>query len=269
MPDLAIGLISADRNIMANLNMDPLAAFDIVATQANAFLQRYPGAHIVIAPEYFMNERLAGNAGKPEVMTRSEKHSTYRSLEEISSGLGTTILVAGTIFYKKGLRTKLGLNVCPVLQNGKIIYKYYKVFDDGSLTANAPNAAFDTKPTSPIFTASGITFGVEICGDTADANAFQRNWNSQYNSGAVQVHIVIADGSGMFASKIQAGANGVAILTDLASGATFVRQSPTGQWVPASDGPNAGRAPFNVVQPEITSVSQATGAGIDIYRVTI
>lgn len=269
MANLAIALISVDRNIMANLAMDPIDAFEIVANQANSLLQAYPGSRMVVAPEYFLNTRLATYIGAPEVMSRSSKHRRYDDLRDISRGLGATILVAGTIFYKKGMRTKVGLSVCPVLQNGHIAYKYYKHFDDGGLGRNDPDATYVTKPTGPVFTLDGIVFGIDVCGDMADDAAGQRNWNGQDNTGLVQVHIVIADGGGVLNRKVQAGANGVVIYSNLGSGEHFVRQSATGQWLPDLHGPNAGRAPFATVAPVTVGQSQATGATISVYRVVV
>lgn len=269
MADLAVALVTADHNIMTNLAMDPIDAFEVVANQANALIRTYPGSHMVVAPEYFMNSRLAAYTAAPQVMSRRAKHRTYDDLKDISGKLGNTILIAGTIFYKKGLFNKVGLNVCPVLQNGQIIYKYYKAFDDGGLGRNDPNAAFTTKATGPIFTADGIVFGIDVCGDVVDNAAFQRNWNSQGNTGAVQVHIIIADGSGINVSRVQAGVNGLVIYNDLASGTGYVRQSATGAWVPALHGPNAGRAPFATIAPVTVGVSQATGARISVYRAQI
>jgi predicted amidohydrolase len=253
---------------MANLAMDPIQAFGTVADQANAFVSRYPGTRIVIAPEYFLNKRIAGNANTPQTVSRSGKHSLYGDLKGISRRLGPTILIAGTIFYKKGLFNKVGLNVCPVLQNGQIIYKYYKAMDDGGLHINDPDATFETKATGPVFTADGIVFGIDVCGDVSDDAAFRRNWNMQFNSGAVQVHIVIADGAGVPLNRIQAGANGAVIYTDLAGGSS-VRQSATGEWRAPTTGPNAGRLPFATRTPEIIGVEQATGATIKVFRLTI
>lgn len=269
MVDIAVALVTANRNIMTNLAMDPIDAFEVVANQANALLGHYPGTHMVVAPEYFLNTRLPTYTAAPQVMSRGAKHRRYGDLRDISSGLGATILIAGTIFYRKGLFNKVGLNVCPVLQNGRIIYKYYKAFDDGGLGRNDPDATFATKATGPIFQADGIVFGIDVCGDVVDDAAFQRNWNSQPNTGAVQVHIIIADGSGINASRVQAGANGLVIYNDLASGAGYVRQSATGAWVPALHGPNAGRAPFATIAPVTVAVSQATGARISVYRAQI
>lgn len=269
MPNLTVALVTADRNLMANLTMDPIDAFEIVANQANSLARHYPGVRMVIAPEYFLNTRLTGNANVPKTMNRSRKHSTYRDLKAISARLGTTVLIAGTIFYKKGLINKVGLNVCPVLRNGEIIYKYYKAMDDGGLSRNDPDATFTTKATGPVFTVSGITFGIDVCGDVVDNAAFARNWNSVENSGAVQVHIIIADGSGVNSARVQAGVNGAVIYNDLASGTSYVRQSASGEWRPPIFGPNAGRAPFTSIAPVTVGTSQATGAKISIYRLVV
>ena len=269
MPDLTVALVTANRNIMANLAMDPIDAFEVVATQSESLLKSYAGLHMIIAPEYFMNGRLAGNVDAPKVMSRSAKHKTYGNLEGISAKLGATILIAGTIFYKKGMINKVGLNVCPVLQGGQIIYKYYKAMDDGGLSRNDAAATFKTKATGPVFTVGGITFGIDVCGDVVDNAAFARNWGSQNNSGAVQVHIIIADGSGVNSSRVQAGVNGAVIYNDLASGQGYVRQSASGAWRPALTGANKGKAPFVGIEPVTVAQSQATGAKISVYRVVV
>jgi len=262
MPQFAVAVIKADHNIMANLTIDPIDAFGLAASQAEALLGPFPGVQMIVAPEYFLNTRLAGNPAKPEVMSRKEKHSQYNTLEAISARLGHTILVAGTIFYKKGMFRKKGLNVCPVLQNGNIIYKYYKVYDDGALGTNDPDATYLSKNTSPIFTTSGITFGLEVCGDHIDATAQGRNWQGQTNSGGVDVHVIIADGGGVDLNRIQA--RHYCIFTDLAGGTIDVRHSATGAWQPTWQGGIATNS-FTKVEPAAATTSQTTGAKIVVY----
>jgi hypothetical protein len=268
MPTLAVAVVKADRNIMANLTIDPIEAFRHVVAEAEALLSAFDGARMIVAPEYFLNERKTGNVNVPEVMSKSDKHALYKKLKTISAGAGNTILVAGSIFYKKGLLSKVGLNVCPVLRNGNIIYKYYKAFDDGSLGQNDPNAEYDSKDTGPIFQSDGITFGIEICGDIADVAAAQRNWQGQDNSGSVQVHIVIADGAGMPNNKIQAGPGGYAIMTDLQSGTTSVRYSAGGNWQGTFAHGALVRGDTDV-QHTAAGLSNATGAKIRVYDLTV
>lgn len=191
---LSVAVIQADRNAMANLELPPIEAFAMVASQAKSLFgaeRDKQDVQMIVAPEYFLNTRLLEKKGKaidpkeppPAVMSHSDKKDQYKTLEKVSAALADTILVAGTIFYKKGLFNRVGLNVCPVLQNGQIIYEYYKAMDDGSLKLNDSGAKFKTKSTSPIFKCSGITFAVEVCDDQDDTDAQLRNWQSKKHTG--------------------------------------------------------------------------------------
>lgn len=258
---LALALVKADWNMMSNMIMDPIDTFDTVASEAKSMLLRFGGTMMVIAPEYFLNTR-GTDVSKPEAMSRSSKHSTYRTLERISRGLGNTILVAGTIFYKKGMRTKKALNVCPILRSGALIYKYYKAMDDGSAKAN--NSAWDYKNTGPLFTCDSIHFGLEVCGDMMDSDAEKRNWGGGGGAGAgsIEVHILIADGAGLIPSKIKAGAGGYAVLTNLKDGTTQVLKSASGKW-------SGNPKPYVTVKPDETAESVATGAKIEAYNLSV
>jgi predicted amidohydrolase len=263
MPRLYVALIRTDQALMANV-MDPMGTFALVAAQAQSFLNAYIGAHMIIAPEYFLNHRMTGDATHAKAMTRARKHHYYDELKDISARLNDTIIVAGTIFYKKGIIWKKGLNVCPILQNGRIIHKYYKLMDDGNLAANDDTAEFASKDNGATFTASGVTFGIEVCGDSANPESLDRNFGGVRNSGTVDVYIVIADGAGIPRSRIQARAGGYSILTNMAGtggGQTQVLSSAAGNWGAGGDAVARNHL--------IRSVPQAGGAVIETYRLDL
>lgn len=262
MPNLAVAVVKTNRQLMSNLTMDPFAGFALVANQAKALLSAFPGTQMIIAPEYFLNARKSSNADMPKVMSHDAKRDTYAELLRLSGQLGGILLVAGSVFYKKGFFRSTGLSVCPVLRNGHMVHEYYKVMNDGSPAGNG--VRWGHKNTSPIFQCDGIRFGLEICGDMDDAGAALRNWNGQRGTASVDVHVVIADGASLLPSKLQSGVNGCGILTDLKDGKITVWQSPTGNW-----GTVGGRRAYNSLEPSAASVSQATGARILVYDISL
>ncbi len=190
--------------------------------QAGSYLDRLvrkaQGPRMVVAPEYFFSPvgpigRLQNPGSQP--MTRTEKHDLYGDLKGISRRAGGTIIVAGSIFYRKGTGAGArGLNVCPVLQNGKIIYKYYKKFDDGVLGKNDPAATYDHKNTEPYFKAGGIRFGIEVCGDHTNNGNNLASWLAT-NPKTIDVQLLISDGNAPFAPNMAARVGGYFIHCDL------------------------------------------------------
>ncbi|MCF3946630.1 hypothetical protein AiwAL_07520 [Acidiphilium sp. AL] len=190
--------------------------------QANSFMGRLvnqaQGLHMVVAPEYFFSPvgpigRLRNLGSQP--MTRTEKHDLYGDLEKVSRRAGSTIIVAGSIFYRKGNGAGArGLNVCPVLRRGKIIYKYYKKFDDGVLGKNDPAATYDHKDTKPYFKTGGVRFGIEVCGDHTNNGNNLASWLAT-NPRTIDVQLLISDGNAPFAPNMAARVGGYFIHCDL------------------------------------------------------
>jgi len=173
-----------------------LQEYSDAVTQSGAMMDRMgAGLRMVVAPEYFYSD--VGQIGRrvlrdgPQALSRDDKHDLYTSLKRVSAAAGGTILVAGSIYYAKGGSTR-SLNVCPVLRNGRIIYKYYKKFDDGILGMGVHGANYEHKNTDPVFRVKGVRFGIEICGDHTDTNNNLASWLGAHGNPAVDVQIIIS-----------------------------------------------------------------------------
>jgi len=179
------------------------------------------GVKLLVVPEYFYNVD-----GGTTLLSRSEKHSIYRKLENISAQVPSLIIIAGTIAYQKGIFFKDTYNVCPVLLNGQIVQKLYKAGDDGVYAANG---TFKTKENGgrsvPICAIQGITIGIDICMD------YNRNRLGQYlaaNAAAPpDIHVHVSGTNAMSTPSAQARVGGVYLHCDLggkgANGATAWR----------------------------------------------
>jgi predicted amidohydrolase len=218
---VTVAALRVDKPQFANIAGDHLTDFANAVQTAQPLLANASGGtglKVFVAPEYYFNEYASlGRTHKsltPVAHTRKEKHDIYAGLKRISQQAGNTLIIAGTIFYEKGKGTKRkGLSVCPVLQNGKILHKYYKTDDDGSL-ARQSDGTYDWKPTDPYFNAGGVRFGLEVCME--HSNGVLGAWLTAHNNKTVDVQVLISDGNFPTAPMMKAKSGGYFIHCDLA-----------------------------------------------------
>ena len=174
---------------------------------------------MLVVPEYFFTDAGA-------LVSRSDKHSIYRKLQQISAQVPDLLIIAGTIAYGKGLFSKDTYNVCPALMGGQIIKKLYKSNNDGVYQVNG---TFTTKNDNgkgvPLLTVNGISIGLDICMDYND----DRLGTHLQATGAPapDIHVQISGTNAMGTPSAKARVNGVYIHCDLggkgANGATAWR----------------------------------------------
>lgn len=246
---------------------DRLQEFSDAVTQSSAMMDRMgAGLRMVIAPEYFYSA--VGQIGRnvlrpgPQALSRGGKHDLYDDLKRVSAAAGGTILVAGSIYYAKGNNTR-GLNVCPVLRHGRIIYKYYKKFDDGILDMGVHGANYEHKNTDPVFRVKGVRFGIEICGDHTDNNNSLASWMAAHNNPVVDVHIMISYSNAPVQQNMRGRAQGYFLHCDLmgyqAAALGVYQSSPAGVF------PVPGLA--TSMAPSITFTS-GPNLSVSIFRLT-
>lgn len=269
MTDVAVALLKTTEQTVNGLGGNHTAAFGIVVDQSVSFLNRLvaanAGLRMVVAPEYFYSSFApTGSASysTPMAISRSEKHDIYDDLKKISARVQDVVIIAGSIFYTKGLISKKGLNVCPVLQFGNFLYKYYKKFDDGNLGRQDDDAIWRDKNTGPVFTASGVLCGLEICGDHGDANgngtgAAERNWPGGPNN--LDLQVLISDGAAPLASAIHTKTGGYIVWTDLQSRTANIRSYDTTGVVPTQ----------TMMASKIEGATQVNGVSIVCYQFTV
>jgi hypothetical protein len=204
------------------------------------------GTRIFVVPEYYF----AAGGG---IASRSDKHTIYRALENISAQVPQLVMIAGTIAYEKGTFSKNTYSVCPILYGGHIIKKLYKSNDDGVYQLNG---TFKTKNDDgkgvPIATVGGITIGLDICLDYL--NQRLDHYLTAQGLPRPDLHIQISGTNKTFPSSASAKVNGVYIHCDLGGmaangasawrvtaqdpplGATTTRIMPTATLIPAEGG---------------------------------
>ena len=244
--------------------------FGTAVTQSVAMMKHVPAdLHMVVAPEYFFSpideigQRYKQDG--PTAMTRGAKHDLYGELEKVSKKAGNTILVAGSIYYKKGKKNVRGLNVCPVLCQGKFLHKYYKKFDDGALKKGIAGASYEHKKSDPVFEKDGVTFGIEVCGDHSDTNNNLASWLLAKPQ-TIDVHLMISDSNFPQAKYMTAKPGGYFIQCDLAGenqAALAVYQSGAdGRWT--TEGNSTLKPPLT---PRIKFVSGGD-VTVEVYHLT-
>jgi hypothetical protein len=256
MPTVAAALLRVDKKMFGEDAGNRLEEFGMAVGQVDSLLKKMAGddgVHILVAPEYYFNPR--GEIGKvykqqgPLAVSRSEKHDIYAGLKKISSRAGKLVIVAGSIFYTKTTSSGLrGLNVCPVLRNGRFLTKNYKAQDDGNLSKGTDDAEYTSKASNPCFTVNGVRFGVEVCMDHAD-----RTLKNFLNGGSVDVHILISDGVTPDNSRIAAKTGGYVIHCDLSGDqkAAVRVYTTTGAW--NMDAPTLVK-PCGISNPQVNGV---------------
>ena len=224
MTDVAVALLKCDKPALGGDTSNRLAQFGITVSQAKAMLSRvHSNLKVVVAPEYFYSPiEEIGQVHKqdgPVAITRKKKHEIYDDLIKISKQNNGVIIVAGSIYYKKGKGGKSkGLNVCPVLYNGEIIHKYYKKMDDGALNKDLVDATFSHKDSDPVFRIGGVNFGIEICGDHNQGVNNLKSWLAVNNKPPVAIQILISDGNFPQPARMVAKPNGYFVHCDLNGG---------------------------------------------------
>lgn len=265
MTDLAVALLRCDKPALGANAGNRTQEFDTVVSQASAMMDRVNSdLKMVVAPEYFYSP--IGQIGQhvlqdgPLAVSRTEKHDIYDELKKISARNNGVVIVAGSIYYKKGEGAKAkGLNVCPILYNGKIIHKYYKKFDDGALNKAEANPTYSHKDSDPIFNIGGVDFGIEICGDHNTGNNNLRSWLAANGNPPVSVQILISDSMAPNPPLMMARANGYFVQCDLSgslAAALGVYQSD-----------NAGVFQVGLANSLIPNISFSSGPnlGVSIY----
>lgn len=199
----------SDQNFGTANRVDALEQMALAADQTLKITGRAAGggfSRMLVVPEYFFES----GAG---LLSRSDKHTIYKKLENISAHVPELIFVAGSIVYGKGRFSTDTYNVCPILFGGQIVKKLYKAHDDG---VYGVNGTFRTKTDGnkgvPVATINGITIGLDICLDYSNdrlANYLQAN-----HLGAPDVHIQISGTNMTGASRCAARVGGAYIHCD-------------------------------------------------------
>jgi hypothetical protein len=262
MPTVAAAVLRVDKKLFDADATHRLEEFGMAVDQVSSLLKRMAGGagvYLLVAPEYYFNPR--GTIGKhykqdgPLAVDRSEKHDIYKGLKKISSRAGKLVIVAGSIMYTKTTSSGTqGLNVCPVLQNGRFLTKNYKAQDDGYLAKGPVDATYTSKASDPCFTVNGVSFGIEVCMDHAS-----KTLKNFLNGGTVDVHILVSDGVTPDNFRIAAKANGHVIHCDLSgSQKAAVRVYTTTQGVWNIDSPT-------LIEPCGCSNPQINGVETEIF----
>ena len=221
-----------------------------------------PGAPIAakffMGPEYYFStmNMAASNQNKTiSPLTRTQKHSIYGDLKTLSTQYHDIVIIGGTILYAKGhgniFSKRRGLNVSPIFLNGIMLHKHYKTFDDGHLNKAEPNATYTHKHTDPYFQVNGISVGFEICGEH-NQNVLQ-TWSQIHNKPQVDLHVIVAAGTTIFNSKINAKPAGYVILCEICR-IVKVRHPGPGQ---------------QLVAPVHTSAALIDGSVVQVYDLNV
>ena len=214
---IAVALLRMQKSSLTSDNSNRFAIYEKVVNQSKSLMKALKcDIEMVVAPEYFYSsvDTIGQNYKQlgPVAMTRSDKHSLYSKLKELSRKSGSTVLVTGSIYYKKGRGGKKGLNMCPILKNGEFLHKYYKKMDDGAVSKGITGGIFTYKNTDPIFKVKDVVFGIEICGDHSQANL--KGWLTSHGK-TVDVQLLISDSDFPKASSMGVSPGGYFIQCDL------------------------------------------------------
>jgi len=239
MATLAVALLRCAKSTFNNDSSDRVSKFKSAVLQSASIMKPLKcDVRMFIAPEYYFSPFDMVGQHQPQIgpktMSRSQKHSLYKSLKGLSADAGDLILIAGSIFYRKGTQNIRGLNVCPILRNGVFLRKYYKKFDDGAIAKEFGAASYHHKESDPVFTIKTVTFGVEVCGDHTDQNNNLKNWlAANPKTKDIDVQIMISDSNAPTAPNMIARAGGYFIHCDIAGeheAALGVYRSAGGNW---------------------------------------
>jgi predicted amidohydrolase len=239
---------------------DRLADLRLIVAQASAFLSLLARGHagalkVLLAPEYFFSEFAAygsrvGGATATS-LSREDKHAIYKELKRLSAAYPAILLFAGSILYTRSrLRGGTeGLNVCPVLYGGKIVFKHYKRGDDTILNEGMADANYRSKSNGNVFNAAGLSIGLEICLDHGElANDHASNLDLQ---------VLLSAGASIKNSAIVTRTNGVVAHCDLNG------NLPTAVRLMKFNGNSATRQPE--IASSIVSCTSVGGIKIECY----
>lgn len=201
-------------NDFAGVDAAGYDAFDNCLGRADALFQQHcndPQAiKMFVAPEYYFSGHNVSDKGSLTVdsLSRSDKHSLYKKIEQSSKLYPNVLIVPGSIAYSKarGFSKRKYYSVCPIAAGGKIIHKHYKTSNDTFQT----ETDYKTKANGSTFNYKNKRMGIDICLDHGKAVL-----KDSLNGGVVDVHILISDGSAPSSTKIATDTNGLMVFCDM------------------------------------------------------